>query len=518
MAAIGKLWDRELGVGSPGKVATALFSRERVRQMDLINKSVTHNGCINTLSWSKDGRYLVSGSDDRHIKVWDAFNPTTDRLPLAQSIRTGHRSNIFCAELCPSDQNLILSCAADGEIRKNNATASSRGSSSSLLRESDGIIHMFCFATDNPSVVYTAEDEGVVARIDLRAGGSEVVFQNGATVKAVRQHEVLGGTQLFLGGAGFSVKQLDLRTSTVVQLYGPHFPISGQNTVATAVDMTLLPGEDAASQQDSVSISGLDIGKNGRCLLASYQGDQIYTFPISSAAGGIGASGIYGGHRNYATFLKQVCFFGPRDEYICSGSDSGHAWLWKTSAGSLTDGTEHDTEVVNLLKADSITCNGIAAHPTLPLLATYGIDHSAKLWGTGAASCQVNEEGSPLRKAVKRAPFSADLDRLPEVLEDSMVRVLGRAHLGLRRCQQVFDIKRFQKSVYSEFKAIAPASSPSSPYTNPQPLAPNPSHLTPPKAYGAAAGPCLLTPRTQMKDQITRATCRSTSLTTRRKN
>lgn len=163
-----------------------------------------------------------------------------------------------------------------------------------------------------------------------------------------------------------------------------------------------------------VSISGLQFSKNGRTILASYQGDQIYTFPVygfprreyqeinqegtflgkhsrSSPINlernfkvkdenkiinnkeiilpppslitskddnidilnnsfqqrcrsrsrsdsiltddCIGAQAIFGGHINYATFLKSVSFFGPNDEYVVSGSDSGHLWIWDSSIG-----------------------------------------------------------------------------------------------------------------------------------------------------------------------------------------
>ena len=78
----------------------------------------------------------------------------------------------------------------------------------------------------------------------------------------------------------------------------------------------------------------------------------------------------YGGHLNRFTFLKRATFAGPNDEYICTGSDSGHAWIYEKASGA----------VVSLLKADHSTCNGIVPHPTLPFFATYGIDSTAKLW------------------------------------------------------------------------------------------------------------------------------------------
>lgn len=68
--------------------------------------------------------------------------------------------------------------------------------------------------------------------------------------------------------------------------------------------------------------------------------------------------------------MKNARYAGPRDEYICTGSDSGHAWIYEKATGS----------VVSFLNADNSTCNGVVPHPSLPLFITYGIDSTAKLW------------------------------------------------------------------------------------------------------------------------------------------
>ena len=77
---------------------------------------------------------------------------------------------------------------------------------------------------------------------------------------------------------------------------------------------------------DMISVSGLDVSKDGKELLVSYESDQIYTFPIfprSSCAAGptvdemtqlsdglqndvLHELACYGGHLNRFTFLK-VC-------------------------------------------------------------------------------------------------------------------------------------------------------------------------------------------------------------------
>lgn len=74
------------------------------------------------------------------------------------------------------------------------------------------------------------------------------------------------------------------------------------------------------------------------------------------------------GHRNARTMIKEASFWG--DNYIMSGSDCGHVFTWDKTTGS----------VVMLMEADQHVVNCIQPHPTMPYLATSGIDYNVKLW------------------------------------------------------------------------------------------------------------------------------------------
>ena len=192
------------------------------------------------------------------------------------------------------------------------------------------------------------------------------------------------------GGTGTDVALYDLRmtgrpSSQAVQRYRPR-PLR---------------------QKSSVSVSGIELSKDKQELLVAYESDQCYTFPVmpeinsSSDDSAKGAKPLpelaqYGGHLNRLTFLKVSSFLavevyilqslsahpipikphkmakyaGPNDEYICTGSDSGHAWIYDKHTGA----------VAAFLRADHSTCNGILPHPSLPYFITYGIDSSVKLW------------------------------------------------------------------------------------------------------------------------------------------
>lgn len=66
--------------------------------------------------------------------------------------------------------------------------------------------------------------------------------------------------------------------------------------------------------------------------------------------------------------IKEACFWG--DSHVMSGSDCGRVFVWERKTGRLVMLWEADRHVVNCLQP----------HPTLPVLATSGIDYDVKLW------------------------------------------------------------------------------------------------------------------------------------------
>ena len=67
----------------------------------------------------------------------------------------------------------------------------------------------------------------------------------------------------------------------------------------------------------------------------------------------------YRGHCNVKT-VKDVNFFGLQDEYVVSGSDSGHLFIWDRKSTQLVNILEGDGEVVNVVQ-------GTPPFPILPL-------------------------------------------------------------------------------------------------------------------------------------------------------
>lgn len=73
--------------------------------------------------------------------------------------------------------------------------------------------------------------------------------------------------------------------------------------------------------------------------------------------------------------IKEATFWGS--DYIMSGSDCGHIFIWDRKTAELAMLLQGDQHVVNCLQP----------HPTLPYLATSGIDYDIKIWSPTNDKC-----------------------------------------------------------------------------------------------------------------------------------
>jgi len=318
-------------------------------------------------------------------------------LPLA-TLSTGHMNNVFHVTPLYGQPGKVATCAADGYLRLGDLETGNARVIVSPEYENDvaglfraglmslrpGMCFSHHFLSQNTGLLCS---ERGLRRFDLRLppreqstrsllGGSFRGCKSCAIWSASKSTTSLeegDSVYVFAGGSSAEVALFDLRmtdgaSSKIVQKYCP------RNLAAV----------------DIISVSGIDVSRDGQELLVSYECDQIYTFPIFPRSNGSTGPTVdeigrlsngrqaevlpelacYGGHLNRFTFLKNAKYAGPRDEYICTGSDSGRAWIYEKATGS----------VVSFLNADQATCNGVIPHPTLPFFITYGIDPTAKLW------------------------------------------------------------------------------------------------------------------------------------------
>ncbi|KAF2208817.1 hypothetical protein CERZMDRAFT_48538 [Cercospora zeae-maydis SCOH1-5] len=104
----------------PQSCYRSLYAHRRfINALDIVNELQGHTGCVNALSWSKDGKLLASGSDDTHLNIQEYLpSDSNEQFKLRTTVATGHTQNIFSVKFMPhSDNSTVVTAAGDGEVR-----------------------------------------------------------------------------------------------------------------------------------------------------------------------------------------------------------------------------------------------------------------------------------------------------------------------------------------------------------------------------------------------------------------
>ncbi|XP_074312885.1 uncharacterized protein LOC141648254 isoform X2 [Silene latifolia] len=421
---------REIGQISNRNFANRLAaSEDLVLRLDVLRKLNEHRGCVNTVSFNASGEILVSGSDDRSVILWD-WEIGHAKL----SFDSGHNNNVFQAKFMPySDDRSIVTCAADGQVRHAQILDGGR-TKTSLLGRHQGRAHKLAIEPGSPHIFYSCGEDGSVQHFDLRTKTCTELF-------------TCHSTQRYPPIVHLNAITIDPRSPNL-------FAVGGSDEYTRVYDIRSYKWDGSTDfdkpvnyycpehlvGNDDVGITGLAFSDQSE-VLVSYNDEDIYLFdkdmglgpnpapssPISTCNDAdelecddsVVASKslmdtdskrsprVFKGHYNRDT-VKGVNFFGPKCEYVVSGSDCGRIFIWRKKDGELLRAMEADRDVVNCIES----------HPHSVILASSGIESDIKLW-------------TP--KAVERAPLPAIIDELrPRRQRDWMYRVTSPQELLLQ--------------------------------------------------------------------------------------
>ncbi|XP_017080406.1 DDB1- and CUL4-associated factor 8 [Drosophila eugracilis] len=327
-------------------------SRQVVEQMTRLSSLNQHEGCVNCLNFNRAGDMICSGSDDLHIVVWDWAN----EKPLHR-FRSGHSMNIFQTKFIDSAGCLdIVSSSRDGQVRRSVIPPSGSINKPVRLYTHSDSVHKIVVVPHSRHEVMSAGEDAAVKHFDLRISSAATTL-----LRCVYQDEKeRSRVRLF---------------SIAHHPYAPEFCISGADDKLRVYDKRKLTKpllEMTPSNIKDTKITQITCAVynySGSEILASYNDAGIYLFDSRNNKDGDYLHS-YEGHINSRT-IKGVNFFGPRSEYIISGSDCGNIFFW-----------DKNTEaIINLMKGDHAgVVNCLEPHPWMPVLATSGLDNDVKIW------------------------------------------------------------------------------------------------------------------------------------------
>eukprot|EP00062_Callorhinchus_milii_P009422 gi/632953219/ref/XP_007892297.1/ PREDICTED: DDB1- and CUL4-associated factor 8 [Callorhinchus milii] len=304
----------------------------------------------------------------------------------------------------------MVMCARDGQVRVAELSATETCKSTRRVAQHRGSAHKLALHRDSPSVFLSAGEDAVIYSIDLR--------QDRCATKIITTKE--------------QDKKIGLYSIYINPCEPQQFAVGGKDQYARIYDCRMIQPSQMngvlkkfcphhlLNSQSKANITCLVYSHNGSELLTSYNDDDIYLFNTSDENGSEYIK-RYKGHRNNAT-VKGVNFYGPRSQFIVSGSDCGHIFLWEKESCQIIQFLEGD---------DGGVVNCLEPHPHLPVLATSGLDHSVKIW---APTSQLPSPLCGLREVIKKNKRERDSDSLRQSdLFDSHMLWFLMHHLRERR-------------------------------------------------------------------------------------
>ncbi|KAF8397628.1 hypothetical protein HHK36_016548 [Tetracentron sinense] len=364
---------REVGSSRPRSFAHRIAGSEAiVKRICLYGKLDGHEGCVNAVEFNSTGDLLVSGSDDRQVIFWN----WTDKIKKF-SYPSGHLDNIFQTCIMPfTDDRKLVTSGGDGQVRLGQVLENGRVDTKRLGKHR-GHVYKLAIEPGSPHIFYSCGEDGFLQHFDLRSHSATKIFCCSSFTENTQPHN-----------------SIRLNAIVIDPRNPNYFAIGGSDAYARVYDIRNYQ-RDASSSSDrpvnifcprhlikteNVHITGLAYSNTSE-LLVSYNDELVYLFQKNMGMGPnhrsippenlqkLDQPQVYTGHRNSQT-VKGVSFFGPNDEYVLSGSDCGHIFIWKKKGGKL----------VRLLIGNRHIVNHLEPHPHMPVLATSGIEKNIKLW------------------------------------------------------------------------------------------------------------------------------------------
>ncbi|XP_033224955.1 DDB1- and CUL4-associated factor 6-like isoform X2 [Belonocnema kinseyi] len=248
-------------------------SLQMMQRMSLLKRLKVHDGCVNSICWNNSGELILSGSDDQHLVLTNAYT-----YQVLTDYKTSHRANIFSAKFLPdSGDHRIVSCSGDGIILYTDLMRRTETFHNQFNCHS-GTTYEIATIPGEPHNFLSCGEDGTVRWFDLRIKDKcheprckeDVLISCQRAVTALSVNPVML-QQIAIGCSDSTVRTFDRRMLST-QATGW---VDNGTTSRPLCSFTVPEFEG-----NSYRITSLSYSPDGQDVLVSYSSDHLYLFSV----------------------------------------------------------------------------------------------------------------------------------------------------------------------------------------------------------------------------------------------
>jgi WD40 repeat protein len=388
--------------------------QEKKNTPEILSKLKGHGDAVYAVAYSPDGKYLITGSLDHTLKLWD--------VAAGKELKTyggtaGHQKMVLCVAFSPDGQ-MIASGGADNTLKVWDVPVATPVRSFKAADATTAVT----LSADGTKLAYGGKDGCV--KILNAADFKELFKMDGHQGPVTGVSFSANGQILASASADRTVRFWNAANGQLIAAVGAHagavngVVVNPNNAAAYSVGddgmlrhwqlpvtpTKMLPGHTAA-------IHALALSADGNILVSGGDDKTVRQFATAGAKEIRALTGPQAAVTSVA--------LNANNAFIAAGGADRHVYLWNTADGKLAGQVlAHDGGVT-----------GVAFHPQAPQLATAGADGLVKFWAVPMQPPRTVTHPD----GVLIALASADGKKLYTGSADKMVRVWDAVKPAIER-------------------------------------------------------------------------------------